>query len=80
MGVDHEFLNVQLQEKEIIASTKSACLSDKGKDSYVMQAINRNKLQLGAIRFSLGKETTKEDLEHTVSILKELVKKQRENR
>lgn len=76
-NVDHEFLAVQLDEKGIFCSTKSACLNDKNKDSYVLNAINRNSKKTGAIRFSLGKETAKKDLDYVLKILIKLIKDQR---
>jgi len=71
--MDHEFLSVQLDEKGIFCSTKSACLNDKNFDSYVLNALNRNNIKNGAIRFSLGKETTKTDLKYVLKILKHLI-------
>ncbi|MFA5838406.1 MAG: cysteine desulfurase family protein [Candidatus Paceibacterota bacterium] len=79
-NIDHEFLAVQLDENGIFCSTKSACLNDKNKDSYVLNAINRNSNKSGAIRFSLGKETTQIDINYVVNILNKLIGGQRENR
>ena len=76
-NIDHEFLAVQLDENGIFCSTKSACMADKEDDSYIISAINRGKKRTGAIRFSLGKETTKRNLDYVLKILIELVNKQR---
>lgn len=72
-NVDHEFLVVQLDENKIFCSTKSSCLNNKDSDSYVLNAINRDKVKMGGVRFSLGKETTKEDLDYVVEKLKKFV-------
>jgi len=72
-NTDHEFLAVQLDENGIFCSTKSACLNDKNKDSYVLNAINKDRVKMGGIRFSLGKETTKRDLDYVIEKLKKFV-------
>ena len=72
-NTDHEFLVVQLDESGIFCSTKSSCLNNKDSDSYVLNAINRNKVKMGGIRFSLGKETTKGDLDYVIEKLKKFV-------
>ncbi|MEK7652791.1 MAG: cysteine desulfurase family protein, partial [Patescibacteria group bacterium] len=72
-NTDHEFLVVQLDESGIFCSTKSSCLNNKDSDSYVLNAINKNKVKMGGVRFSLGEETTKEDLDYVIEKLKKFV-------
>lgn len=72
-NVDHEYLVVQLDESGIFCSTKSSCLNKKDSDSYVLNAINRGKIKTGGVRFSLGKETTKDDLDYVIEKLKKFV-------
>lgn len=69
---DHHFLQVQLDERGIAASTKSACLPDGEEGSAVIRAIHPNGSP-EAIRFTMGRSTTKDDLQTVVEILKELV-------
>ena len=52
---------------------KSSCLNNKDSDSYVLNAINKNKVKMGGVRFSLGEETTKEDLDYVIEKLKKFV-------
>ena len=78
-GMDGEYLVVALDEHGIAAATKSACLehTDIG-HSYVVESLYINKqskaglgatMAKSAIRFSLGRSTTKKDIEYTVSVL-----------
>lgn len=73
LGMDSEVLVIELDEKGIAVSSKSACKSFEEKESYVLLAINA---PLGGnIRFSLGRETTKQDLDYTIRSLKEILNK-----
>jgi len=59
-----------------MASAKSACKSGDGKASYVIKAINpKIKETDGSLRFSLGKYTTKSDLDYTIKALFEILTK-----
>lgn len=71
-GVNHEFLLVTLDTKGVAAATRSACLSRGKEGSHVLEALH-NHWAPEAIRFSLGKETTQEELEKVISILEENV-------
>lgn len=64
-------LLVLLEEEGIMASAGSACSSGNTSLSHVIQAIETpKKYAYGTIRFSLGKETTKEEIDKTISVLK----------
>jgi cysteine desulfurase len=77
-SVEGESLLLLLDEKGIAVSTGSACAAGSGKPSHVLMAIKADpELAHGSIRFSLGLETTKKDLDYTVKILKESVEKLR---
>ena len=71
---DMEFLVIKLDHAGIAASSASACLLETG-SSYVMKALRGSDLRsTEAIRFTLGKETTKRDIECAVKALKRCVK------
>ena len=56
--------------KEVAASTGSACHSGSVELSPVLKAMNiRHEIGRGAIRFSLGRTTTREEIEATVFLL-----------
>ena len=67
-----------------MVSAKSACKSGDGKASYVIKAI-RPKIKParqfvggeedGSLRFSLGKYTTKAEIDYTVKALSEILTK-----
>ncbi len=72
-GIEGEFLATQLDAQGIAASAKSACLSGGGEGSYVVAALDPERAN-SSIRFSFGRETTKEDIDTVVSALVDIVK------
>lgn len=67
-------LLVELDRKGIIVSTGSACSSHGNKTSHVLAAIGRNQLQaIGALRITLGRFTTGEDVDYLLSVLPDAV-------
>ena len=73
-----ERLIIELDAKGIAASSKSACRSDSDEESYVIAALRQNQnldTTEGSIRFTIGRETTKADVEKTVRVLTEIVNK-----
>ena len=69
-GIDPEFVVLQLDEEGIVCSTKSACLKDE-ETSYVISALGRDKkYSQSSLRFSLGLDTTKKDVDYLVKMLK----------
>jgi cysteine desulfurase len=74
--IPSDLLVIELSEKGIMASSKSACKSSEADGSYVVAAI-RPELdgEIGGVRFSLGRETTKKDIDYTVKSLIEILKK-----
>lgn len=76
-GIQNEFLIISLSENGIYASTKSACLKDED-GSYVLRGIGLTLAeQEQSIRFSIGKDTTKREIDDALSIIEMLVKKMR---
>lgn len=73
-GIRAEVLLHALEEKEIYVSSGSACASNKPAISETLKAIGvRRELLDSTIRFSMSVETTKEELDHTLEALKELL-------
>ena len=68
-------LLVLLEEEGIYASAGSACSAGKTSLSHVIKAIQVPKeYAYGTIRFSLGRETTKKEIDKTISVLKNSIK------
>lgn len=73
--IDPEFAVLQLDENGIVCSTKSACLKDE-ETSYVVSALgNGDKNSKTALRFSLGLDTTKKDMDYLAKTLTALFDK-----
>ena len=71
LGINGEDLLIKLDEDGIMASTGSACSANLQKESHVLKAIGLNHEEIsGSIRFTLGIQNTKEDIEKTIKILK----------
>jgi len=68
-GANHEFIAIILDDNDISVATRSACFSGEGDGSNVIKALFDHK-QSSAIRFSIGKETTKEDIDYVIETLK----------
>ena len=74
-GVSGTALLVLLEEEGIYASAGSACSAGSTKLSHVIKAIGVPKeYAYGTIRFTLGRETTKQELDKTISVLKKSIK------
>ncbi len=65
--------------KDLAVSSGSACTSASLEPSYVLRALGRNdELAHSSIRFTLGRFTTKEDVDYTIQLVKEKIGKLRE--
>ncbi len=74
LNIEGESILLYLNEKGIYVSTGSACSSEKLEISHVLDAIRlKHDAAHGSIRFSLGRSTTKEDLDDVVRELKVIV-------
>lgn len=74
-GVDNDFLVISLAEQGILCSTRSACKTNDENGSHVILALDGNKnLARESLRFSLGRDTTKDKLDTTVLELVRIVK------
>lgn len=77
-GVEGEGLVLMLDQAGIAVSTGSACSAENLAPSHVQLAIGNDHLTAhSSIRMSLGKYTTKDDIEHAVAQLKIFVEKLR---
>lgn len=74
--ISSEELVIRLAAKGILVSVKSACKSDTEGDSHVILAMRNNQTQ--SIRFSMGRSTTKKDIEYTLKNLEQIVSKMKE--
>jgi len=76
--VDGESVILNLDLKGIAVSTGSACTSDALEPSHVLRAMGVSpRLAQGAVRFSLGRETTQEQLDYTAAVLVETIQRLR---
>ena len=73
-GIDSLEVLLKLDEYGICASAGSAGSSGDGAPSYVLTSIGlSNRKANGSLRFSLGKDNTKQEIDYTIKILKELI-------
>ncbi len=72
-GIDGEMLQMQLDQKNIAVSSGSACSSGGGEASPVLIAMDvEESLAKGAIRVSLGKGNTRQEIEQFIDELKKI--------
>ncbi len=72
-GVRSEVMLHALEEKEIYVSAGSACSSHKKEKSPTLKALGCSNEEMdSAIRFSLSKYNTEQEIEYTVNTIKEL--------
>lgn len=72
---DGQQLLLGLDEYRICASTGSACSTGNSKPSHVLTSIGLSKEEIfGTLRFTLGKENTKQDIDYTIKVLLSLIK------
>jgi cysteine desulfurase len=75
-GVEGESLVLMLDENGISASTGSACSANDLKPSHVISALGGDaELAHSSVRFTLGRYSTKKDINYVVSVLSKIVPK-----
>lgn len=81
-NIPSDLLVIELSTKGIMASAKSACKAGDGKASHVIEAIHKlqgktlqNDEKDGALRFSMGRATTKKDIDRTIKTLIQILLK-----
>ncbi len=73
-GVDRQALQVALDLKGIACSTGSACASGSSQPSHVLQAMKLPELVVkGAIRFSVSRDNTIDEIDRTIQVLSEII-------
>lgn len=73
-GVDNETLIYKLDQKGIMVASGSACSASDQEPSHVLRAIGlSDEKSRESIRISIGRNTTKEDLEYFYETLMELI-------
>lgn len=73
-GVDGEYLATILDTHGIACSTRSACLGVDGTGSHVVRELGKSDAEaLGSLRFSLGEETRKGDIDYLILRLKKAI-------
>jgi len=77
-GVEGEAVLLALSDKGIAASSGSACASGILEPSHVLTAMGiPSEISHGSIRFSLGKETTSQDIDYVLEVLPEIISRLR---
>jgi len=72
-NVDGSELLLKLDEYGICASAGSACSAGDSKPSHVLTSIGlSSKEAFGTLRFTLGKENTKQEIDYVINVLKKL--------
>ena len=77
--IDGGALQLSLNNIGIYTSSQSACSSGSRETSHVLKAINSDTDHYGAIRFSFGLKTTKDDLNYFFKYLPEILKQLKES-
>lgn len=68
-----DLLVIELSARGIYVSEKSACKSGDKKNSHVISALRKDNLE--SLRFSLGRSTTRGDIDFSFKVLKEVLAK-----
>jgi len=77
--VEGQSLLIMLSDKGVAVSTGSACNSKGLKPSHVLLALGLPRVKChGSLRFTLGRNNTKKDVEYVVGILPKIVERLRE--
>lgn len=79
-GADSIALLAGLDVEGICASSGSACSAGSLEPSHVIVAIGKEKLANSLVRFSLGRETTMDEVLFVCEVLPEIVKRTRQRR
>jgi len=79
VGADGEALALYLDAQGIAVSTGSACSEENSSGSHVLRACGYDETRVSsAIRFTLGKHTTRQDILYVLRVLPAIVKQVRE--
>ncbi len=74
-GVDNERLILLLEKRGILVAAGSACSASKNEPSHILRAIGvSEELAKSSIRITMGRDTSKEDIDYLLKTLVELVR------
>lgn len=73
--IPSDLLVLELSARGIFVSEKSACKSGEKASSHVIKAICSRKDSTSSLRFSMGRQTKKEDLDYVIKCLVQILKK-----
>lgn len=74
--IPSDLLVIEFSAKDIMISSKSACKSSRAEGSYVIKAIRPEAdPEIGGVRFSLGRDTTKQDIDYVIKTLSLILQK-----
>lgn len=78
IGAAGEGLMMGLDLAGVAVSTGSACAAGSIEPSHVLRALGRDEIAAkSALRFSVGKDTTEQEIEHVLNVLPDVVKRVR---
>src|SRR3990172_5570798 len=78
LDAEGESIVLYLDEAGVACSTGSACTSESLEPSHVIMAIGKpHAYAHGAMRFSLGRSTTKKNIDYVMKVLPDIIKKLR---
>lgn len=73
-GVNGETVLVDLENQEVLVSSGSACATGSSEPSHVLTAMGvPAEVATTSVRFSLGKETTEADIDHTIRATAQII-------
>lgn len=73
-GIDNEFFVIQLDSAGIACSTRSACKTNDDKGSHVILSLGKSEKEAKeSVRFSLGRSTTKKEINYVLSVIQKLL-------
>ncbi len=77
-GIKSDVMLLNLDMKGIACSSGSACKSSTVEPSHVLKALGLNEdLESSSIRFSIGRDTSQEELDHVLEVLVDSVRRLR---
>ncbi|MEK7128809.1 MAG: cysteine desulfurase family protein [Patescibacteria group bacterium] len=73
-GIDNEYFVIQLDEAGIACSTRSTCNTGSDRGSHVILALGKSEKEASeSVRFTLGRFTTKKDIDYTLRTIRRLL-------
>ena len=73
-GTQADFLLLLMDGKKVSCSTGAACTAGVHRPSHVLMAMGHDEIgATSSLRFSLGANTTEEDIEYTLSVIPEVI-------